>query len=80
MSDLPPTSHPGTISHRDVDTHRYRVLRELPNPKMPSIGAVFEAWPQGEVFAFVSGVGLGVCRNSDIAEWVAAGLVEREGA
>lgn len=72
MSDIN-TSHPGTLSPRNVDTVRYTVVKPLPNAKMPKVGELLETWPQGEFYAFVTGVGLAACRNSDIAEWVAAG-------
>ena len=75
MSDTPISTHPGTISPRNIDTRRYRVVKALPNPKMPAVGDVLETWPQGETFAFVTGVGLGVCRNADIAEWIESGAL-----
>lgn len=78
MSDAVSTqsAYPGTISPRNVDTVTYRVLRELPKPVAP-VGGTFSAWPQGEVFACVSGVGLGLVKNSEISEWEEAGLIER---
>lgn len=69
------TTHPGTLSPRNVDTVRYRVVKSLPNAKMPKVGELLETWPQGETYAFVIGVGLAACRNSDIDEWVTAGLL-----
>lgn len=54
---------------------RYTVVKPLPNAKMPKVGELLETWPQGETYAFVTGVGLAACRNSDIAEWAAAGLL-----
>lgn len=80
MSDIAETSaHPGTISPRDVDTRTYRVLKPLPKEveDIAPVGGTFSAWAQGEVFACVSRVGLGRVRNSDIAAWVEAGIVER---
>lgn len=74
MSDLT-KSLPGIISPRNIDTQRYRVVSTLPNPYMPAAGEVLETWPQGETFAFVTGAGLGRCRNSDIAEWLEQGLL-----
>jgi hypothetical protein len=75
--DLPLSAHPGTISPRNVDTVHYRVLAKLPKDIAP-VGGRFSAWPQGEVFACVSGIGLGPVKNSDIADWLEAGLIERE--
>ena len=76
MSDIPATAHPGTLSPRNVDTVHYRVIRTLPKDIAP-VGGTFSAWAQGEVFACVSGIGLGPVKNSEIDEWEAAGLIER---
>ena len=77
MSDaVPASAHPGTLSPRNVDTVHYRVIRTLPKDIAP-VGGTFSAWAQGEVFACVSGIGLGPVRNSDIEEWREAGLIER---
>lgn len=78
MSDeLPTSSHPGTLSPRNIDTVHYRVIRDLPVPGFGPAGSIFSAWPQGETFACVSGIGLGPVKNSDIASWLEAGLIER---
>lgn len=70
------SAHPGPLSPlRDIDTHRYRVLADLPALGMQA-GDEFTAWAQGEVFASVSGRGLGAAKNADIAAWLAAGLIE----
>jgi len=78
MSDEPSISaHPGTLSPRIVDTLTYRVLKPLPKP-VAEVGGTFTAWAQGEVFASVSGLGLGPVRNAEILEWLEAGLIVRE--
>lgn len=76
MSDEPTSAHPGTLSPRNIDTVTYKVLGD--GTKLPfAIGETFSAWPQGEVFACVSGIGLGVVKNGEIEEWVKAKLIER---
>lgn len=72
--DVPASAHPGCLSPRDIDTRRYRVLKEI--PLAIAVGDTFSAWPQGEVFANVNGL-LSVTRISDIEEWEAQKLVER---
>lgn len=75
MSDEPGISpYPGTISPRDIDTVSYRVVTAC-GPWQP--GDTFSAWPQGEVWAHVNGIGMGVVKNSEIAEWLKAGKVVR---
>ena len=71
-------SLPGSLSPRNTDTVSYRILKELPKPEVGAVGALFTAWPQGEVFACVSGLGLGAVKNGEIADWLSAGLIERE--
>lgn len=79
MSDGPviESSHPGTLSPRIIDTLTYRVLKPLPKEVAP-VGGTFTSWPQGEVFACVSGLGLGPVRNADILDWLERGLIVRE--
>ena len=77
MSDIPASSHPGTLSPRNVDTVSYRVVQII--DKLPlGVGETFSAWAQGEVFACVSGLGLGIIKNGEIEDWEAAGLIVRE--
>ena len=79
MSDeLPLSAHPGTISPRNVDTVHYRVVTAVDKLPGVAVGQTFSAWPQGETFACVSGIGLGPIRNSDIAGWLEAGSIVRE--
>lgn len=75
--DLPLSSHPGTLSPRNVDTVTYKVLQELPIAGIAPVGGRFTSWPQGMVFACVSGVGLGPVTNGDILVWVESGIIER---
>lgn len=77
MSDIPASTHPGTLSPRYIDTVTYRIKSPL-CAKVGPVGGTFSAWPQGEVFACVSGVGLGPVKNSEIAGWLEDGLIERE--
>ena len=77
MSDPIESAHPGTLSPRNTDTVHYRVIRDLPIPGFGPVGSTFTAWPQGETFACVSGIGLGPVKNSDIESWREAGLIER---
>jgi hypothetical protein len=67
----------GQLSPRNTDTVRYRVTAELPDPRLPKPGETFSAWPQGIHFASVSGLGLGVVTNGDLADWEKAGKIER---
>lgn len=67
---------PGGISSRNTDTRHYRVLRTLPIAGIAEVNGRFTSWPQGEVFANVSGVGLGPVKNSDIASWLESGMIE----
>lgn len=80
MSDeaTSPAPNAGSLSPRNTDTVVYRVLKELPIAGIAPVGKVFSSWPQGEVFACVSGVGLGPVRNSDVALWEESGLIVRE--
>lgn len=74
MSDsVSETAISGSISPRNVDTVRYKVLKEVHGF---AVGEVFAAWPQGEVYSNINGL-LSTVRNSDIVEWVADKLVER---
>lgn len=75
--DLPLSSHPGTLSPRNVDTVTYKVLQELPIAGIAPVGGRFTSWPQGMVFACVSGVGLGPVTNGDILSWMESGMIER---
>lgn len=75
MSDDLPATHPGSLSPRDIASHLYRVVRELPRAGLPAVGEVFQAWPWGETFAHLRGLGP-VARNAEIADWLSAGLIE----
>ncbi len=77
MSDtgsVNPTSG-ASLSPRNTDTLVYRVLRALPVDGIAPVGGTFTAWAQGEVFACVSGVGLGPVKNADIASWLESGTI-----
>ncbi len=77
MSDtgsVNPTSG-ASLSPRNTDTLVYRVLKALPVDGIAPVGGTFTAWAQGEVFACVSGVGLGPVKNSDIAGWLDSGMI-----
>jgi hypothetical protein len=67
----------GSLSPRNTDTIAYRVMKELPRPIYP-VGAVFTAWPQGILWASVSGHGIGVVTNGQLADWEASGMIVRE--
>ncbi len=68
------SAHPGLLSPRNIDTLFYLVTKELPNGII-SVGTYFSAWPQGETFANVSGLGLGPVKNSDIERWEEEGRI-----
>lgn len=76
MSDIPASPPPGSLSPRNIDTVLFRVVAELGQPGLP-VGAHFAWWPQGEVFGHVSGLGLGLVKNSQILEWETAGKIVR---
>lgn len=68
---------PGSLSPRNTDTVVYRVAKPLPREVYP-VGAVFSAWAQGEKWAHVSKLGLGIVTNGEIADWEKAGMIVRE--
>lgn len=74
--DTPVSAHPGTLSPRNIDTVRFRILSELPYPELGRPGDGLAWWPQGETFANLNGC-LRAIRNTDILEWEAAGKLER---
>lgn len=76
--DLIPSDRAGSISPRNTDTVRWKVLRQLPYPALPGPGDSFAAWPWGTVWASVVGLGP-VVRNAELKEWAAEGLIERMG-
>lgn len=78
MSDVASESaHPGGVSPaRDINTKKYLVVEQLPVRGLEE-GVVFSTWAQGEVFAHVSGLGLGVVTNGQIQVWESAGKIRR---
>lgn len=77
MTDFTERKDGKAIAARSVDTIEYEVLKELPNSRMVKPPGKFKTWPQGETFAHVDGLGLGVVRNAEINEWEEQGLIKR---
>ena len=78
MSDLSGVvALPGGLSDaRNVETVRYRVMAELPNPAMPPVGGTFAAWAWGTYVAMVEPGGP-IAKLAEIDGWLKAGLIER---
>lgn len=69
---------PGLLSPRNVDTHRYKVVKPEELPELRGLNKLdeFSCWPWGIHFCWVMNLGPIVTNNS-IRDWEARGLIKR---